>query len=108
MLTEREQFDTTRLIELYEAREEIISRVHPTQSGVIDVDRFLQATVNEVGTRLGVDRANIVMPTREGGFRVSYEYRGDEQLKSGVGVNVPDYLIPRDKIREWLPRASPY
>ncbi|MFN0119639.1 MAG: sigma 54-interacting transcriptional regulator, partial [Blastocatellia bacterium] len=42
------------------------------------------------------------------GFRVSYEYRGDEQLKSGVGVNVPDYLIPRDKIREWLPRASPY
>ncbi|HWQ32297.1 MAG TPA: sigma 54-interacting transcriptional regulator [Blastocatellia bacterium] len=98
----------SRLIELYEAREEILSRVHPALSSVIDVDRFLQATVNEVGKRLGVDRVNIVMPTREGGFRVSYEYRADDQLRSGVGVNIPDYLIPTDRMREWLPQARPY
>lgn len=98
----------SRLIELYEAREEIISRVHPSLSSVIDVDRFLSATVTEVGRRLGVDRVNIVMPTSEGGFRVSYEYRADEQLRSGVGVNIPDYLIPTDRIREWLPQARPY
>jgi two-component system response regulator HydG len=104
----REESGQTRLIELYEAREEILSRVHPAQGGVIDVDRFLQATVNEVGARLGVDRVNIVMPTREGGFRVSYEYRADDQLRSGVGVNIPDYLIPSDRIRDWLPQARPY
>ncbi|HZS04330.1 MAG TPA: sigma 54-interacting transcriptional regulator [Blastocatellia bacterium] len=98
----------SKLIELYEAREEILSRVHPSLSSVIDIDRFLQATVNEVGRRLGVDRCNIVMPTREGGFRVSYEYRADDQLRPGVGVNVPDYLIPKEKIREYLPQARPY
>jgi two-component system NtrC family response regulator/two-component system response regulator AtoC len=98
----------SKLIELYEAREEIISRVHPSLSSVIDVDRFLQATVNEVGKRLGVDRCNIVTPTREGGFRVSHEYRASDQLNAGVGINIPDYLIPRDKIREVLPQARPY
>lgn len=98
----------TRLIELYEAREEILRRVHPSLSSVIDIDRFLQATVNEVGKRFGVDRCNIVMPTREGGYRVSYEYRADDQLRPGVGVNIPDYLIPIDRIKEWLPQARPY
>ncbi|MFN7944454.1 MAG: sigma 54-interacting transcriptional regulator [Blastocatellia bacterium] len=98
----------SRLIELYEAREEILSRVHPSLSSVIDLDRFLQATVNEVGKRLGVDRVNIVMPTREGGFRVNYEFRADDRLRSGVGVNIPDYLIPTERMKDWLPQARPY
>ena len=72
----------SKLIEMYEAREAILNRINSdfvrpdtdsVASSVIDIDKFLQATVTEVGQRLEVDRCNVITPSSDGGFRVSHE-----------------------------------
>ncbi|MFN7622948.1 MAG: hypothetical protein ACK5RS_07340, partial [Acidobacteriota bacterium] len=67
----------SHLIELYEAREALLSRINPDAVSIMDIEKFLLGAVTEVGQRLGVDRCNIITPTPEGGYRVSHEYLGD-------------------------------
>lgn len=103
----------SKLIEMYEAREAILNRlnsdfVRPDAVSVIDIDKFLQAAVTEVGQRLAVDRCNVITPSPEGGFRVSHEYLGDNDLTPGLGLNIPSSLVPFDSIKQYLPRARHY
>ena len=110
------QFDAgtqTKLIEMYEAREAILNRINsdafrPDADSVIDIDKFLQAAVTEVGQRLAVDRCNVVTPSPAGGFRVSHEYLGDSNLTPGLGLNIPAALIPLETIKQHLPKARHY
>jgi GAF domain-containing protein len=95
----------TQLIEMYEAREAILNRINPDAVSVIDIDKFLQAAVTEVGQRLAVDRCNIITPSANGGLRVSHEYLGDEALTPGLGLNIPTTLVPFDTIKQYLPKA---
>jgi transcriptional regulator with GAF, ATPase, and Fis domain len=97
-----------KLIEMYEAREAILNRVHPDAVSVIDIDKYLQAIVTEMGQRLEVDRCNVITPSPDGGFRVSHEYLGDHNLKPGLGLNIPTTLVPLDIIKRYIPRARPY
>ncbi|MEP7271533.1 MAG: sigma 54-interacting transcriptional regulator [Acidobacteriota bacterium] len=94
-----------KLLEMYEARDAILDRINPEIVSVIDIDRFLQAAVNEVGQRLGVDRCNVIIPSPDGGFRVSHEYLADKSLTPGTGLNVPPSLVPTETIRNYLPKA---
>ncbi|MGE0104116.1 MAG: sigma 54-interacting transcriptional regulator [Blastocatellales bacterium] len=98
----------SRLIEMYEAREEILSRINPDAVSIIDIDKFLQGAVTEVGQRLAVDRCNVITPSADGGFRVSHEYLGDDSLTPGLGLNIPTTLVPLETIRKYLPRARHY
>jgi two-component system, NtrC family, response regulator AtoC len=97
-----ETFDQSRLIELYEARDALLSRINPAVNSVIDIDRFLQATVNELGRLLGVDRCTVVTPGAGGGFRVSHEYRSSESLTPGLGFNIPESFVPKEVLNERL------
>ncbi len=97
-----------KLLEMYQARDAILSRINPEIVSVIDIDRFLQAAVNEVGQRLAVDRCNVIIPSPDGGFRVSHEYRSDQNLPPGTGLNVPPSLVPTETIRNYLPKAAHY
>lgn len=103
----------SKLIEMYEAREAILNRINsdfvrPDAVSVIDIDKFLQAAVTEVGQRLEVDRCNVITPSPDGGFRVSHEYLGDGDLTPGLGLNIPSSLVPFDTIKQYLPRARHY
>jgi two-component system, NtrC family, response regulator AtoC len=111
----------SKLIEMYEAREAILNRINSdalrpdigvvpgsAPSNVLDIDKFLQAAVTEVGQRLAVDRCNVITPSPAGGFRVSHEYLGDESLHPGLGLNIPAALIPLDTIKKYLPNARHY
>ncbi len=107
----------SKLIEMYEAREAILNRINSdfvrpdtdsVASSVIDIDKFLQATVTEVGQRLEVDRCNVITPSSDGGFRVSHEYLGNNSLTPGLGLNIPSSLVPFDTIKQYLPRARHY
>jgi transcriptional regulator with GAF, ATPase, and Fis domain len=103
----------SKLIEMYEAREAILNRINsdfvrPDAVSVIDIDKFLQAAVTEVGQRLEVDRCNVITPSPDGGFRVSHEYLGDHNLTPGLGLNIPSSLVPLDTIKQFLPRARHY
>ncbi|MFN0107984.1 MAG: sigma 54-interacting transcriptional regulator [Blastocatellia bacterium] len=107
----------SKLIEMYEAREAILNRINSdfvridadsVASSVIDIDKFLQAAVTEVGQRLEVDRCNVITPGPDGGFRVSHEYLGNNTLTPGLGLNIPNSLVPFDSIKQYLPRARHY
>ena len=107
----------SKLIEMYEAREAILNRINldfvrpdtdSVASSVIDIDKFLQATVTEVGQRLEVDRCNVITPSADGGFRVSHEYLGNNSLTPGLGLNIPSSLVPFDTIKQYLPRHRHY
>jgi len=56
--------DVKELIEKirrYEIREALLNRINPevNREDVIDVERFLIATVNELGRMMGVDRCDL-------------------------------------------------
>ena len=95
----------SHLIELYEARESLLSRINPDAVGIMDIEKFLVGAVTEIGQCLGVDRCNIITPTREGGYRVSHEYLGESSLTPGLGLNIPAKLVPLETIRKYLPGA---
>src|SRR5262249_57188224 len=103
----------SKLIEMYEAREAILNRISTDASRqgavsvpvIIDIDKFLQAAVTEVGQRLAVDRCNVITPSPDGGFRVSHEYLGNETLTPGLGLNIPTTLVPLDAIKRYIPQA---
>jgi transcriptional regulator with GAF, ATPase, and Fis domain len=110
------QFDDavqSKMIEMYETREAILNRINSDASRhdatsvpvIVDIDKFLQAAVTEVGQRLAVDRANVITPSPEGGFRVSHEYLGNEKLTPGLGLNIPTTLVPLETIKRYLPNA---
>ncbi|MFN0087794.1 MAG: sigma 54-interacting transcriptional regulator, partial [Blastocatellia bacterium] len=98
----------SQLIEMYEAREAILHRINSDAVSIVDIDKFLQSAVTEVGQRLAVDRANVITPSPNGGFRVSHEYLGDQTLVPGLGLNIPSTLVPFDTIKQYLPRARHY
>jgi transcriptional regulator with GAF, ATPase, and Fis domain len=77
MVKNAETFSIERRLQMYEAREAILSRVASAASSVIDLDHFLQATVTEVGKMMGVDRCDIMIFSRSGELRVTHEYRAD-------------------------------
>ena len=103
-MPELNPINQAQLIEMYEARDALVKRINPEVNSVIDLDRFLQATVNELGQQLGVDRCTVITPAKDGGFVVSYEYRAHEDLKSGAGFHIPQSFIPKDAIYNRLPQ----
>jgi GAF domain-containing protein len=115
-MTQFEEGLQSKLIEMYEARDAILSRINSDAAraeaigdsglpGVLDIDKFLQAAVTEVGQRLAVDRCNVITFSPNGGLRVSHEYLGDERLKPGLGLNIPTTLVPFETIKQYLPSA---
>jgi len=90
MVKNAETLSTERRLQMYEAREAILSRV--ASAAVIDLDHFLQATVTEVGKMMGVDRCDIMVFSRGGELRVTHEFRADN------GGQPPSFLetIPVD------------
>src|SRR3990172_7351335 len=46
----------------YEAREAILKRISPELNSVIDLDKFLIATVQELGRMMGVDKCDFIVP----------------------------------------------
>ncbi len=103
-MQELNTINQAELIEMYEARDALVNRINPEINSVIDLDRFLQATVNELGRQLGVDRCTVITPAKEGGFVVSYEYRASENLKAGAGFHIPHSFVPKDAIYNRLPQ----
>ena len=75
MVKNAETVSTQRRLQMYEAREAILSRV--ASAAVIDLDHFLQATVTEVGKMMGVDRCDIMIFSRGGELRITHEFRAD-------------------------------
>ncbi|HXG67307.1 MAG TPA: sigma 54-interacting transcriptional regulator [Blastocatellia bacterium] len=94
-----------RKLRLYEAREAILSRIGSETFSVINLDHFLQATVNEVGKMMEVDRCD-VMTIANGELRITHEYNadGEGRLPSARGLQIP---VDLHRLQENIDLYSP-
>src|SRR5205085_11641507 len=74
---------------MYEAREAIINRLAPTLQSEIDLDKFLQAIVSELGQMMDVDRCDVIQLAGTGELRISHEWRANTDVPSSLGTTVP-------------------
>ena len=109
----RDTLSLERKLKMHEAREAILNRIGSETFSVINLDHFLQATVTEVGKMMGVDRCDVITLTPENHFRITHEYRADNEgeLPSLQGVEtsaVGLYAIaPGPRAWHWERGASP-
>lgn len=84
-----ETISIERKLQMYEARERILNRINPEINKAIDLDKFLQATVNELGKMMGVDRCDLMVMRKEGRLNIDFEYRAHDNIPSSLGLVIP-------------------
>ena len=88
-ITSLETLSLERKIKMHEAREAIINRLAPTIHTKIDLDKFLQAVVSELGQMMNVDRCDVIQLASETALRISHEWRASADIPSSLGTSVP-------------------
>src|SRR5580765_8480526 len=78
-----------RKIKMHEAREAIINRLAMTLPTAINLDRFLNVIVSELGRMMNVDRCDVIQLTAAGELRISHEWRASEDVASSLGTAIP-------------------
>src|SRR5438874_635436 len=74
---------------MYEARERILNRINPEINKAIDLDKFLQATVTELGKMMAVDRCDVMVFRKNSELKIDFEYRASPTIPSSVGLVIP-------------------
>src|SRR6476660_4416862 len=78
-----------RKIKMHEAREAIINRLAITLPTAINLDRFLNVIVSELGRMMNVDRCDVIQLTSPSELRISHEWRAAEDVPSSLGTAIP-------------------
>ncbi len=78
-----------RKIKMHEAREGIINRLALTLPTTINLDRFLNVIVSELGRMTNVDRCDVIHLTSASELRISHEWRASNDVPSSLGTVIP-------------------
>ncbi|HTF37541.1 MAG TPA: GAF domain-containing protein, partial [Blastocatellia bacterium] len=78
-----------RKIKMHEAREAIIDRLALDLPTAINLDRFLNVIVSELGRMMNVDRCDVIQLTAPSELRISHEWRAAEDIPSSLGTAIP-------------------
>lgn len=78
-----------RKIKMHEAREGIINRLALTLPTTINLDRFLNVIVSELGRMMNVDRCDVIQLTSASELRISHEWRASNDVPSSLGTVIP-------------------
>ncbi|MCS6884874.1 MAG: sigma-54-dependent Fis family transcriptional regulator [Acidobacteriota bacterium] len=84
-----EAISLERKLQMYEARERILNRINPEINTAIDLDKFLQGTVNELGKMMQVDRCDVMVFRKDSELKIDFEYRAHPDIPSSVGLIIP-------------------
>ncbi len=84
-----ESLSLEQKVKMHEAREAIIERLAMELPSTIDLDRFLQAVVSELGRMTNADRCDVIQLTSESELRISHEWRASSDVPSSMGVALP-------------------
>ena len=93
-----------RKIKMHEAREAIIDRLARDLPVNIDLERFLQVVVSEIGQMMQADRCDLLQLADGNELRISHEWRKGERIPSSVGTTIP---IDAKKLAEKIDLAKP-
>ena len=74
---------------MHEAREGIINRLALTLPTAINLDRFLNVIVSELGRMTNVDRCDVIQLTSASELRISHEWRASNDVPSSLGTVIP-------------------
>src|SRR6185503_11561825 len=78
-----------RKIKMHEARESIINRLALAFPTTINLERFLNVIVSELGRMMNVDRCDVIQLTSASELRISHEWRASEDVPSSLGTVIP-------------------
>jgi transcriptional regulator with GAF, ATPase, and Fis domain len=84
-----ENLSLERKIRMHEAREAIIHRLARDLPTNIDLERFLNVVVSEIGRMMQADRCDLLQLTPESELRINHEWRRDESIPSSLGTEIP-------------------
>ncbi len=74
---------------MYEAREAIIDRLARDLPTDIDLERFLNVVVSEIGRMLQADRCDLLQLAEGKDLRISHEWRKDKSVPQSEGTTIP-------------------
>ncbi|GIU81456.1 MAG: GAF domain-containing protein [Acidobacteria bacterium] len=78
-----------RKVKMHEAREAIIERLARDLPQSIDLERFLNVVVSEIGKMMDVDRCDLIQLSETGNLRISHEWRKDDKVPQSEGTIIP-------------------
>src|SRR5467141_4839289 len=78
-----------RKMKMHEAREAIIDRLALDLPTAINLDRFLNVIVSELGRMMNVDRCDVIQLTSPSELRISHEWRASNDVHSSLGTAIP-------------------
>jgi hypothetical protein len=78
-----------RKIKMHEAREGIIDRLARDLPTNIDLERFLNVVVSEIGRMMDADRCDLLQLSEGSELRISHEWRKDESVPQSLGTAIP-------------------
>jgi transcriptional regulator with GAF, ATPase, and Fis domain len=78
-----------RKIQMHQAREAIIDRLAMDLPTAINLDRFLNVIVSELGRMMKVDRCDVIQMTAASELRISHEWRAAEDVPTSLGTAIP-------------------
>ena len=78
-----------RKIKMHEAREAIIDRLARDLPTSIDLERFLNVVVSEIGRMLQADRCDVLQLAEDKELQISHEWRKDRSIPSSKGTAIP-------------------
>lgn len=76
-------------IQMHEAREAIIDRLARDLPKSIDLERFLNVVVSELGRMLNADRCDVLQLVEGKELKISHEWRRDKKIPSSLGTTIP-------------------
>ena len=82
-------FPLERKIKMHEAREAIIDRLARDLPTNIDLERFLNVVVSEIGRMMQADRCDLLQLTSASELRISHEWRASDKIPSSEGTIIP-------------------
>src|ERR1044071_732327 len=78
-----------RKIRMHEAREGIIDRLARDLPTKIDLERFLNVVVSEIGRMLNADRCDLLQLSEGQDLIISHEWRRDKSVPKSQGTTMP-------------------
>src|SRR6187549_3604520 len=78
-----------RKVSMHEAREAIIDRLARDLPTNIDLERFLNVVVSEIGRMLQADRCDLLQLADGQDLKISHEWRRDESVPESLGTTIP-------------------
>ncbi len=101
---ENPELSLERKIKMHEAREGIISRLSRDLPTNIDLERFLNVVVSEIGRMMNADRCDLLQLAHGSDLRISHEWRASDEIPPSEGTTIP---IDAAKLSEHFDLTKP-